>query len=567
MKKIINLVTTPIKKLYSNSHSNLFLGRWCIEDRDSLNNKNIQSYRQEDLINYKNFHYINNINNRIFRTLFKKLNKYHNLRLSEKYWKIILFPWISNFTTTVFDRWKIIEKVKKENKFQNTNLFNLKDEDFIPFDFAEFYHDFSEQNLWNHFIFSKILTILTPKKIKLKKYCGKKIKKDNIEIKNHLIKINKHQKYFIVNTYFGKVKSTLINLSLKSLPIINKHKFYINKKINLQKRKKIKINLNKKNKFENFLSKLIPLQIPHIYLESFIQARKEISKVSWPSKPKIIFSSNILWGNSTELFYVAEKFENFKTKIFTMQHGGTYGQLKFNLAEQHEIDISDKYLSWGWKKKNSGNKIIPFSINRKFLDKNSNNNKKNNISLITKGLRTYSLNNQSDLNYFDQIKYLKELNFFLNIVNSKFPNKCIVRDKSKFRSWRIDKIVKNYPNILYGSDNLKFNWYLKNTRIFVCLNNSTTYLQLLNSNYPTLIYFDVNKNIYRPETINHIKILKRASIFHDSIDSLIQQLNKIYDDVDTWWNSKKVQHGKDKFIKNYANNNQNIFKLRKLIKN
>ena len=56
MKKIINLVTTPIKKLYSNSHSNLFLGRWCIEDRDSLNNKNIQSYRQEDLINYKNFH-------------------------------------------------------------------------------------------------------------------------------------------------------------------------------------------------------------------------------------------------------------------------------------------------------------------------------------------------------------------------------------------------------------------------------------------------------------------------------------------------------------------------------
>ena len=77
----------------------------------------------------------------------------------------------------------------------------------------------------------------------------------------------------------------------------------------------------------------------------------------------------------------------------------------------------------------------------------------------------------------------------------------------------------------------------------------------------------INKNIYRPETINHIKILKRASIFHDSIDSLIQQLNKIYDDVDTWWNSKKVQHGKDKFIKNYANNNQNIFKLRKLIKN
>ena len=48
-------------------------------------------------------------------------------------------------------------------------------------------------------------------------------------------------------------------------------------------------------------------------------------------------------------------------KIILAQHGGGYNMFKFDESQKYELKICDKYLSWGWKKKNN-KKVIPFSI-------------------------------------------------------------------------------------------------------------------------------------------------------------------------------------------------------------
>ena len=46
--------------------------------------------------------------------LFPKLNEYHNTDFSEKYWRIIIGPWLYPTIALLFDRWSMIDKALSE---------------------------------------------------------------------------------------------------------------------------------------------------------------------------------------------------------------------------------------------------------------------------------------------------------------------------------------------------------------------------------------------------------------------------------------------------------------------
>ena len=94
---------------------------------------------------------------------------------------------------------------------------------------------------------------------------------------------------------------------------------------------------------------LIVLQLPTAYFENYKNICSSIQRINWPLNPKIIFTS--FFTKNKAGFYTAEKIENFKSKLIVGQHGGVYGQYKFSTIEDHELDVSDKFLSWGWKDK------------------------------------------------------------------------------------------------------------------------------------------------------------------------------------------------------------------------
>ena len=57
-----------------------------------------------------------------------------------------------------------------------------------------------------------------------------------------------------------------------------------------------------------------------------------------------------------------KKTEN-ESRLINIQHGGTYDQYDLHWPTKHEIDISDKFLTWGWNKKDIL-KVIPLGINK-----------------------------------------------------------------------------------------------------------------------------------------------------------------------------------------------------------
>ena len=119
-----------------------------------------------------------------------------------------------------------------------------------------------------------------------------------------------------------------------------------------------KINYSTNDSFEKFMLKSITKQIPKAYLEGYKSLIKEVDNLGWPKRPKYIFTSNA--DIEDDLFKCYAAFQSLKkVPLFIGQHGGHFGTGKFSFSEDHQLSISDKFISWGWTNKKFENKIIP----------------------------------------------------------------------------------------------------------------------------------------------------------------------------------------------------------------
>ena len=162
----------------------------------------------------------------------------------------------------------------------------------------------------------------------------------------------------------GLIDEIKLNFKLGCLPKLNSMEPQIEKKIDWEFRHKFILNnFNPENDFEKIIKHLIILQTPTTYFENYKKMCLMIKDINWPSNPKIIFTSHFL-QKTKQAFYTAEKIEKENSKLIMGQHGGVYGQYEFSTIQDHELDVGDKFLSWGWTDKKN-KKVIPFGIIKK----------------------------------------------------------------------------------------------------------------------------------------------------------------------------------------------------------
>ncbi len=81
-----------------------------------------------------------------------------------------------------------------------------------------------------------------------------------------------------------------------------------------------------------------------------------------------------------------------------------------------------------------------------------------------------------------------------------------------------------------------------NCRINIVTLSSTTILQSLNINFPTIIFFNlkdtIGVNSYRENSYN---LLKKANIFFENPKDAAKKINEIWDNVENWWFEKERQ--------------------------
>ena len=275
----------------------------------------------------------------------------------------------------IYDRWKILENVLNEHKVTDVIVSKEKICDNEIFNMEHFILSI-KSDYWNLGVFSDILNYR--KDLKINYHHNNYIKNDlNYPVTND-ISLTKifcnifyyfniyqcHPQFYFTQTYLSKIQNILLQIKLKQFPYFRKiFKTDLCKK-NTNLRKLIfKNEILKLTSFEDYLKVIIPSMIPTNYIEGYshiINTYKKIYKKEYV--PKVIFTSNSYFMDDYFKIWCAESIKH-GSKLYIGQHGGHYGIGKFDLLENHELKICDKYLSWGWGEDNR--KIIPVGIFKK----------------------------------------------------------------------------------------------------------------------------------------------------------------------------------------------------------
>ena len=581
--ELVQLITTSNEKIVKNAKV-IYLGNWCKNISYIIKDNTVVPYHWDCRKKFEiDNEYLNNLYELLLSCLCQTLNGINKKNYSKEYWRVIAGHWLNYYLSVMFERWENISCAL--SKYPNINFYNSINvlNDPVPSTTREFMN-LSSDVTWNHLIYSRIINFFkNEKKLNIKINSTEHLKNNFYynykitllhKVKTYLIKKymyifkNKIKKNKIIffKTYLGLINELILNLKFKQLPIFF---FYNNfkKKIDFSLRRKLKLNYKSKSLFEKFVIENIFSYMPLEFLENYKLIENHIKKLDLPTTPLLIISTKSLSSDNIFVRYLAEKKEN-GTKLFYGQHGGVYGQIKYSWAEDHEIKISDKFLTWGWEKENQ-KKVIPM-----FVLKNISNLKfkqKKEIKRICYFMRSRpkftgridsSTGSNQMAKYYDNCidfySSFKKKNNHISIIprfheaefqwNHKFIWENINVKKFSFTDKEsLKEVYKNYDLLIYS--------YI-----------STGFLESLAVNKPFVLISSTDEWPLRSDAIEYFEDLKKANIFFEDQNKAIEHLKTISQNVDKWWNDIKVEKIKDKFRKKYAIKNKNSLKIKKIIK-
>ena len=559
-----NLIISQLKKKnFSLNSSNIYLNEGCLPGtliRNNFDRKLVPNYphlKKKKI--YKNYFYLLLIYDFFLKTISHKLNKIHNVNYSKNYWRVVIGPWLFMFISIIFDNWNKLKYIKKKYSIGFVEIAKVNSSDF----FFKDYNDFTYKSMtdsFNNSIYDDLLRFFNGHKIN---YFNSKKKNldNNIYSKNILnIFLNLLKKLIILisnflqkdtnavfhGSYFDHKTSFLLQLKLKQIPTNYKsinivYKFY-NPAKRLQKFKTLK------DPFAKIIANLVFKYMPLSYLENYSYYLNRIFRINWPKNPKFIFSSSSFYNDDFFKFWLAEKKEKFNTKLISGQHGGYFFTNKFMFFEKHQNDISDSILTWGYNKKKC--KSV---FNFKTLNKKIKFNKNGKLLFIHYEPSRFSVIH-SDSAGFSYLVYLKDQLNFISKLNKNIINELTFRKYPLNLGWKIDLIylLKKKQINIFIDKNKKIDDTLRESRICFVTLNSTVYLETLNLNFPTIIFFNIRNDDVNKETIKYLNILKKVGVYFDNYEMAAKKINEIWDNVDDWWYNKSVQKAVDLFCNKFS---------------
>ena len=576
-----HLVTTPLEYTWPKKNEKiLFLGEWCksYSKKDQWKNLDFEvlDYHWNDRNKFeKDYYYLIDLYEKILKKISMKMNSLHKVNFSQRYWRILLGPWLALFIQSVYDRWEMIQLAINSDENLQSNVIIESELIWTSFNYSDFKKLVMESDEWNNFIYGKIIE-LHHQKIQINKINSNNLNSRKINLNKKSFKIiilrifqsivnliNTNKSSLIISSYLKFIDDIYLSFRLYQLPLfINVHETKEHPPDKNQRR--WELDLNTSSSFEKFVLKLIPNQIPTIYLEGYQYLDSKVKKLNWPKSPKSIFTSNSIHEDEMFKHYAGI---NSKSPLVIGQHGGNYGISKLSFPEYHELSIADKYVSWGWVDSSFKSKIHPLGqLNSKSIKKS--NSKKTELLLVTTVLPRYSyvmvsvVVSPQWLSYFnDQVEFLKKLD---QSISSKTTVRLYRHDLGwgQEQRWR-----EELPNLNYDKGFSNIETLLNKTKLYVATYNSTTYLETFILNIPTVIFWDPNYWENRDSVKMIFSELKRVKIFHETPESAAKHINEIWNNVEDWWESDLVVKAIRNFNNSLNKDNKNLVNdLSKILK-
>jgi putative transferase (TIGR04331 family) len=577
------LVTTSDQRFWKKDEKIFFLGEWCRTfDQEQVWSKldhQVLSHHWEDRDRYyQDFLYLDDVYERYLERLSEIMNVFHGVEHSTRYWRLVIGPWLYYFIQTLYDKYLSIRTAIDSGKIKKTWIPSLEPGEYIPQDFATF-QEWQSGDSYNQYFYGVIIKALggisyetknkasqldqTDLRFRLRpaNWTGpqghfgiglacKTIIKKCLESYARIIPKNWNKVVF-VSSYLKHWDLFWLQLSLGQLPS-PVYPWPITSKVlpNIGLRQKIKLPLGQ-NEFESLLQEMIPLQIPTVYVEEYV-GMSQRARAEFPRWPKVIFTCNAHFSNEGFKFWVANQVER-GVKLVGMQHGGHYGSALWSSNETHEIRVADKYYTWGWEDENQP-KMVPVASGK--LDGTKEKIKVDchgGILWIGMSRPRYASWMLSAPVGPQMLEYINDQKSFWEALFPEAKDLLTLRLFPADFGWGIKEgLRERLPGLRFDNQKKTMYQQLCKSRLCIGTYNSTTNLETLSANFPTIAFWNFDHWKLRESARPYFDDMVRSGIFHTSPASAAVKVNEIYKDPLSWWNSSSIQEARDRFCMRFA---------------
>ena len=568
--KNVSLITTACQNTWpkNKDQSVLFLGEWCkiYSEKEVWQrfNSEVAPYHWDDRSKlYSDYQTIQVTYEKTLLSLSAQLNQIHQVGYSLRYWRILIGPWLGCFIHMLFDRWFMLGVVFSSDQQYNCTLVKRDVPSIVPNDMASFMTLFVEDD-WNEAIYGQLIEMCWADRTNIEWVDEKnpnELKKDtgvNLKayIKSFVSSFNalytRQDDCFFISSYLP------LSVELKLQGILGQWpKVWTNDRhtpvveYNNNQRRWL-LNMDISNHFERIVQKMIPLHIPVAYLEGYKALDLTTEKLSWPKRPKTIFTSNSFWADDIFKAWAARKTES-GIPLVIGQHGGGYGMLLFEFGDDHQAKIANKWISWGWSDVDRPN-IVPIG-NLKVMGRRAYYNPKGGVLMVEFNVPRYSYHLYSAPIAGQWLDYFNEQKKFLTSLPKKLQEKFVLRlhhqDYGKNQAARWQDAM---PELSIDSGAQDIKNLIQNSRLYIATYNGTTFLESLAWNIPTIIFWDPKYWELNERAKFYFDMLESVGVFHTTSHSAAQKMMEVWDDIDSWWLSVSVQNAREKFCEQYTRN-------------
>jgi putative transferase (TIGR04331 family) len=569
------LCTTALEQTWRDDRPLLFLGEWCRRfarrEQWSKLDAEVLPYHWDDRTKlYNDYRYLQGFYERLLPEIAARLNEQHEVDHGLRYWRILVGPWLGYFVQILFDRWASIHQSVRDYDLSGTVVLVGHEADLVPNDAAEFQR-FLVADSWNHHIYAAVLQRNTDVSVCVEpgeflqdirgrdtpRPWSRRVRETLISKASRVAGVFVGDQDALLHfTGLSVGEEMGLGLRLGQMPQLWRPEPAPQSPLDGRSRDWVPQG-ESRSSFEAFARTMIPAQMPKAYLEGYGLLREQAARQPWPEYPKLIWTSHSQYSDEIFKAWAADKAERGAPLVIG-QHGGHMGVGRWSFIEEHDVAISDRYLSWGWSDTEQP-KVTPVCHLKPSPPLRIQHSSQKRALMVAVAYPRFSYCMFSGviarqwLDYFEnQCAFVEQLPgrirdcLTIRLYPDDFGWDQAARWRDRFSSVRLDEGQSQMKDLIRGS------------RLYISTYNATTYLQSIAMEVPTVIFWDPKSSELRDAAQTYFDELRRVGIFHHSAESAAAHVAGIWDDVDGWWCSTAVREVLARFADRYCRTVPNV---------
>jgi len=569
------LATTALSDLWDVQQDLLFLGSWCLrydrrDEWSTLRYRVLPSPWDDRSRFYQAAQYVDACYERVLPRVAEHLNTVHHVAYSHRYWRIVIGPWLLHFVHSAYDRYVHLADALAFSPWQTMLM------DPRSFRTPRHTHEalnFLNGDPYNAQVYSQLLSLLgyefparpvaptapwsssehgriapaprvferaAVRGMELLGQAARRLRGAGWRIAFHEMDTSRSLLWPLVRrSAFRALPLAIPQTSPPVDPTFDHRRTAFGE-------------LGGADEFERLLVRLLPQNLPTLFLEGYHAARSEAlrERLTQPS----VVASAIGWYFDEPFKFLAAEAADAGKRIVAVQHGGGYGVYRFAPLEQHEAQVSDALWAWGWAEDGSTTvHNVPSPVLSSLPARPvSSPPPSETILFVMTAHPRYLYRFHSSPVGSQWSEYFEWAHRFLDALPQR------LRARVFLRAYRADyghcvwqRMRDRWPG-LRGSNIEPCARQLRRARVVVSDHCSTTLLESLRMNIPTVLFWDPNRWEVRQEAESDFEAIRSAGILWQTPEAAAKQLIDIYEDPSRWWERSDVQTARQRFVDRYA---------------